>query len=103
MWGICLDISVPELFQHIVEYDCEKSVILQPLPDIKVSSDKIKFIENIPDFVYRENVSSVNHTDITGKIHEIIWQFKRKEFCYYIEVDGKKLSRRYYANDLIKI
>lgn len=102
MWGICLDISVPELFQHIVEYDCEKSVILQPLPNIKVSSDKIKFIENAPDFVYGENVSPVNHTDITGKIHEIIWHFKRKEFCYYIQVYGMKKTKRYYGRDLVK-
>lgn len=100
MWGICLDISVPELFQHIVEYDCEKSVILQPVQNVKVSADNIELIENAPDFVYDESVSPVNLPDITGKIHTIIWHFKRKECCYYIEIDRKKLSGRYYAGDL---
>ncbi|MDE6780007.1 MAG: hypothetical protein K2J40_00915 [Ruminococcus sp.] len=101
MWGVCLDISVPELFQRVVEYDFEKSVILRPLSDIKVSSDKIRFIENAPNFVYGEIVSPVNHTNITGKIHTIIWHFKRGEYCYYIEADGKKKSKRYYRGDLI--
>lgn len=104
MWGVCLDISVPELFQKAVEFrmDSENAVILKPVQNIKVSSDKIKFIENAPDFVYGEIVSPVNHTGITGKIHEIIWHFKRGEYCYYIETDGKKKSKRYYGNEMIK-
>lgn len=104
MWGICLDISVPELFQKAVEFrtDSENAVILKPVQDIKIPVDRIKIVNNPPAFVYNEVVSPANNTDIIGKIHTIIWHFKRKEFCYYIEVNGKKKSRRYYVSDLIK-
>lgn len=36
-----------------------------------------------------------------GKIEMIIWHFKDKDYNYYISVDGKKKSKRYYAKDLI--
>lgn len=70
------------------------------MQSIQVSANNIEFIENAPDFVYGENVSPVNSPDITGKIHTIIWHFKRKECCYYIEVNGKKLSGIYYKKEL---
>lgn len=102
MWGICFDISVSELFQHIVEYDYENNVILKPMQNIKVPANKIKFVDNVPEFIYNEIVSPVNHTNVKGKIYAIVWHSKRKEFCYYIKVNGKKKSKRYYKKDLIK-
>ncbi|MCM1313900.1 MAG: hypothetical protein NC205_00660 [Prevotella sp.] len=104
MWGVCFDIAVPELFQKAVEFkmDSGNAIILKPVQNIKVSANKVILMDNAPDFVYGEIVSPVNHTDIIGKIHTIIWHFKIKEFFYYIESDGKKKSKRYYGNDLIK-
>ncbi len=104
MWGICLDISVPELFQRAVEFrtDSENATILQPIRNSEVSLDKIRLIENAPEFVYGENVSPVNFPDTVGKIHTIIWHFKRKEFCYCISINGKRKSERYFGRDLLK-
>ncbi|MCM1507466.1 MAG: hypothetical protein NC177_10080 [Ruminococcus flavefaciens] len=105
MWGIYLDISLPELFQHEVEFkkDSENAIILNPVHYIKVPMNKIKLTENAPDFVYGETVSPVSRADITGKINTIIWHFKRNEFYYYIEVNGKKKSVRYFSSDLKRV
>lgn len=101
MWGICLDVSVPEIFQRAVEYDCEKSVILQPVKNLKMSAKNIQFTDSVPDFVYGEDVI-IKKSGISGKICDIIWHFKHGEYFYYIEVDGKRLSGRYYKVDLQK-
>lgn len=101
LWGICIDVTVPEIFQRAVEYDCEKSVILQPVKNLEISAKDIRFTDSVPDFVYWE-VVYIKKSGISGKICDIIWHFKRGEYCYYIEVDGKKLSGRYYRIDLKK-
>ena len=35
-----------------------------------------------------------------ARIREIIWHFKDKRPNYYLEKDGRKLSKRYYDEDL---
>lgn len=97
MWGICLDISVPEIFQHAVEFktDSENAIILNPVKYIKIPVNKIELTANKPDFIYGETISVIN-MDISGKIYKIIWHYKRKEFCYYIEVNGRKKIRKIF-------
>lgn len=108
MWGVCLGSNIcnGNLFQRIIEYDIntdiQKAIILQPYKDISISIDKIKPIEKPPDFIYGDIVSPINHFDVVGKIETIIWHFKNNDFNFYISVDGKMKSKRYYANDLIK-
>lgn len=107
MWGICLDILIDggNLYQKVVEYQIDSdnriANILQPTKDIQISTNDIERINEPPAFVYGDFVSPVNHSDIIGKIETIIWHFKNKKYIYYISVNGKKKSTRYYAEDLI--
>ena len=109
MWGICLNSLADggKLYQRAIAYenglDKHTIHILQPVSDIKISVDEIKSIDKPPAFIYGELVSPVEHSDIIGKITDIIWHFKDNDYNYYISVNGKKKSKRYYAEDLIKI
>lgn len=108
MWGICLDPSVcgGKLFQRAVEFanlDSSTLRILSPVTDVKIPSDKIKIADKPPAFTYGEAVSPVGHSDIIGKIEDIIWHFKNNEYNYYISSDDIKISRRYCSGDLIKL
>ncbi|WP_141720138.1 hypothetical protein [Rhizobium sp. YK2] len=38
-----------------------------------------------------------------GTIRDVIWHFKDGEVNYYLEQDGKKLSKRYLTNDLARV
>ncbi len=38
-----------------------------------------------------------------GKIIEMIWHYKNQAQMYFLEIDGKKNSRRYYENELRKV
>ena len=93
------------LGQRIVEYqlamDNHTANILQPVKNIKISSDRIMIPDKPPAFVYGDLVSPVNHPDMVGTVREIIWHFKNKDYNYYIMVNGRKKSKRYYADDLI--
>lgn len=108
MWGICLDWSIDyaNLFQRAVEYQLDtnscKAIILKPIKDIIISSESIRVLDRPPVFTYGTIVSPINHSDIIGEIREIIWNFKRNDYDYYIEVDGIKKSKRYCADDLIE-
>lgn len=108
MWGICLDRYVcgGKLFQRAVEYDNADSStvqILQPVTGVKVSDDKIKIADKPPVFIYGEAVSPIGHSDIIGKIEDIVWHFKNNDYNYYISANDIKISKRYCSGDLIKL
>lgn len=109
MWGICLEVLTLDgiyLHQRTVEYqldpDNRTANILQPIKDIKISSDRIMTLDKPPAFVYGDFVSPVNHPDMIGIVREIVWHFENKDYNYYITVNGRKKSKRYYADDLIE-
>ncbi len=41
-----------------------------------------------------------NHTARAGTIARVIWHHKDNCYNYYLEADGKKISKRYLARDL---
>ena len=41
-----------------------------------------------------------NRSARRGTIRAIIWHYKDRRFHYYIEEDGKRVSKRYQAEDL---
>ena len=41
-----------------------------------------------------------NHTARAGTIARVVWHHKDACYNYYLEVDGKKVSKRYLACDL---
>jgi hypothetical protein len=61
---------------------------------------------NIPEakFVVGQRVRVIlgerNRTPHEGTVREIIWHFKEQRHNYYIEEGGKKVSKRYYEQDL---
>lgn len=108
MWGICLDARACDgkLFQRAIEYEISPdkctAYIIKPVSDIKISVEKIKSVDWPPVFTYSEKVSPVNHPDMEGSIRDIVWHFKNNDYNYYISVDDRKKSRRYYSVDLLR-
>jgi len=45
-------------------------------------------------------LSERNKTVRIGTIREIIWHYKDHRYNYYLEVEGKKVSKRYLEADL---
>ena len=109
MWGICLENLISDdiyLHQRAVEYqldtDNHTANILQPVQDLKISSDRIMMRDKPPTFEYGDLVSPVDHPDMLGTVREIVWHFKNMDYNYYITVNGRKQSTRYYTDDLMK-
>ena len=44
-----------------------------------------------------------NKTVRTGTVRQAIWHFKDARYNYYLEVDGRSVSKRYYGSDLLRI
>ena len=44
-----------------------------------------------------------NRTSHTGPVREIIWHHKDRCYNYYITAGGKKVSKRYYEEDLERV
>ena len=107
MWGICLDVDVLNgaRAQSVVEYIIEdnKTKLISPVDNVVLDMSKTKEIPEVPQFVYGELVSPVNHLDMKGKIHTIKWHFNLKACYYYIQVDGKNKSKRYFEEDLVGV
>ena len=105
MWAICLDVDVLNgaLYQSVIEYIIEdnKAKLISPVDNVILDMSKIKAIPDEPRFVYGELVSPANHLDMKGKIHTIKWHFKLKACYFYIQVDGKNKSKRYFEEDLV--
>lgn len=40
------------------------------------------------------------NTPRTGRVRKVVWHFKDHRYNYYIETNGKKVSKRYFAGDL---
>ena len=106
MWGICLDVTLCDgkLFQRVIEYEVSsenKAIIVQPFQNLEIDLLKLSGISYSPKYTYGTYVCPVNHPDRKGKIRDIIWHFKNRTFNYYIEVNNKKISKRYYEEDLV--
>jgi hypothetical protein len=60
-----------------------------------------------PEFSIGQRVRVVlnkrNRTPRTGTIREIIWHYKDQKYNYYLDVDGKKISKRYYEEDFERL
>ena len=45
-------------------------------------------------------LSDLNKTYRKGHVRERIWHYKNQVWYYYLEVEGKKVSKRYRTTDL---
>ncbi len=56
-----------------------------------------------PDFYWNEKVRIIAK-DITARIELICWHYNEKRYFYHLICEnGKKLSKRYYADELQKV
>lgn len=102
MWGVCLDINAPGLFQTVVQYaeDGGAAVILSPESSYSPSLEKVKPLSAPPEFVYGARVSPVNRPETAGVVSRIFWHFDKNEYYYKLEINGRLKSRRYFAEEL---
>lgn len=106
MWGVCLDINTPELFQAVVQYivkDEKTAVLISPESVCNPDLESIKPLSAPPEFVYGARVSALNHAGIEGSIARIFWHFDKNRFYYKIEINGKIKSKRYFAEELTEV
>jgi len=102
-WAICFDDNMLFLFQKIVSYrlispntveiSYENNIYNTPLKNIRII--------NPLKFVIGDQVSPKNHPELIGIIWNTIYHFGKNEPMYYIKINGKKKSKRYFENDLI--
>lgn len=88
------------------EYVCDESdsqvqnrrfAIKNLISDLIVSFDGVSY----PRYVPFDEIKVIHpNTEKLGIIREIIWHFKDFEWNYYIESEGKKVSKRYVEKDL---
>ena len=57
-----------------------------------------------PEFQIGDAVTVIlnerNKTPRTGVVRDVVWHYKDSRYNYYLQVDGKKISKRYFAVDL---
>ena len=105
MWGICTDAAAcgGRLYGAVAEYrmkDADTAVIIQPVPDAEIDIQSIQMLDAPPLYRYGDAVSPVQHPDRQGHIRAIFRHYKNGAYFYLIESGGKKISRRYYAEEL---
>jgi hypothetical protein len=105
MWGICLDTSLCDgkLLDRVVEYQPQENsaVILQPVSGIETDMQQIRPLEQPPKYRYGDAVFPADHPERKGVIRDMVWHFKARAVMYFIESNGRKISKRYDEDDLI--
>ncbi len=68
----------------------------------RVKKDLFTVLPISPVFTFGDRVEDINHPDRVGTICDIEWHHKDKQFIYFIEINEKKSSKRYYDRDLTR-
>ena len=103
-WAVSLSHDFPAIFQRVVSYELASSEIVTVSYNgnkYEMTVDCMRKIDS-PKYVYGDCVSPTNHPEMMGIVYEMIYHFDRKEPMYFIRIDGKKKSKRYFADDLIR-
>jgi hypothetical protein len=104
-WAICFEINIPFLYQRVIPYKLISHDMVEVCygkNNYSISINEIRPI-NTPKYIIGEKVSPVNHPELIGIIYDIIYHFTKNEPMYFIKINGKKKSKRYFENDLICI
>ena len=104
-WARCFHIEgIPDIGGRVVYYELRSSEVITISYKDKsydIPLDKMQKIET-PKFTYGDFVSPVNHLEIVGIISDMIYHGDKKAPMYFIEISGKKKSKRYFDDDLIR-
>ena len=108
MWGICQDVSLYQenLYGYVVEYqitDRNTAAILQPVSGTETDIRNIQPLQTPPRFRYGDAAAPVRHPEQTGSIREIRWHFRNNAYYFILTVNNKRISKRYYEEDLIPV
>ena len=63
-------------------------------------NDTLSKILPEPSYWYGENVIIKNKGELKGKVCDVMWHFNEKQFYYFLSIDGKKTSKRYFEDEL---
>ncbi|MEK3885805.1 hypothetical protein [Paenibacillus sp. PL2-23] len=85
-------LCVGEQDQYIVLQYNKQSFLVKPTLFQKILT---------PKFTFGQAVRIRSNPEVFGFICEINWHHKTEREMYYIEVNGKKKSSRYFSKDLI--
>ena len=102
-WAICFDINLPFLFQRVIPYISISPEIVRVFykdNHYDIPEYMIRPIDP-PKFMIDDQVSPVNHPELIGTIYEIIYHFNKNEAMYFIKINDKKKSKRYFEKDLV--
>ena len=106
-WAVYLGWDNMALFQRVVTY-VEKSSEIVTIKHFcfdvtyDVPAKDIRKID-APVYIYGDIVSPTNHPEMLGVISGIGYYFKTHEPCYSISIKGKRKSKRYFKDDLVRI
>jgi hypothetical protein len=88
------------------EYICDKfesqiknrrACISELIKDLSSNYSEIE----LPKYMLFDSVKVLSpNTERHGLVRELIWHFKNSEWNFYIESDGKRISKRYLEADL---
>lgn len=56
-----------------------------------------------PKYKFKEDVLVREKEFLVGEITDIMWHFSKKEYYYFLSVNGKKKGKRYFENELEKV
>ena len=104
-WARCFFVEgSSELSSRVVPYKITSpgvATVMYKGKNYDIPLDRIQRIEP-PKFTYGDFVSPVNHPELVGIVSDMIYHGAKKAPMYFIEINGKKKSKRYFENDLLR-
>ncbi len=67
--------------------------------ELKIQFDDFNRIKE-PKYHFGEQVE-VMYLEKTGNVEDIYWHYKSEKHIYFLIIDGKKKSRRFYEEELM--
>lgn len=103
-FAIYLGWDLVNILQSVVTYETDEDDIIEIITQAGAryhvpAADIRKIVP--PEYAIGDMVSPANHPELIGTIHGIGYYFKTEEPSYFITINGKRKSKRYFSEDLI--
>ena len=95
--------NLTNTFYNCIGNDGQFLILKTKKFELKVKTDAIKGILSTPKFSWEDQIREVERPGIIGIIDDLIWHQNKSEYIYYISINGKRKSRRYMENELVKV
>jgi hypothetical protein len=67
---------------------------------IRVRKEGVKIILPTPAYNWSENVYEISKLEIKAQIDDLFWHHTKREFLYYLKINGKRKSKRFSEKEL---